>query len=308
MGLMDAWKVVFYTVLAVFKFVVTLVAGDSIFFKEIKGDIVLVTGGGSGIGRLMCLKLAQRGAIIVTWDVNAKGNQETVSMIQKEGGKATAYTVDLTNKEQVYEAADKVRQEVGTVSILINNAGIVSGSSILDTSDSKIIQTFDVNVLAHFWTIKAFLPAMLETRRGHIVTIASIAGQCGANKLVDYCSSKFAAVGLNDSLTVELFRQGHSDYIKTTVVCPYVISTGMFAGVQSSLLPILEPKDVAERVVTGILSDQDMIIIPGWTALTLALKSMLPVKAMLWMSQAFGFNTAMDQFTGRLADTNSKTK
>ena len=73
---------------------------------------------------------------------------------------------------------------------------------------------------------------MLKHKLGHVVNVASMAGQSGTNKLVDYCSSKFAAVGLDEAFRAELFVQGHSDYIKTTVVCPYYISTGMFAGVQ----------------------------------------------------------------------------
>ena len=73
---------------------------------------------------------------------------------------------------------------------------------------------------------------MIEHKLGHIVNVASLAGHSGTNKLVDYCSSKFAAVGLDEAFRVEMFVQGHSDYIKTTVVCPYYISTGMFAGVQ----------------------------------------------------------------------------
>ena len=91
----------------------------------------------------------------------------------------------------------------------------------------------NVNVLAHFWTIKCFLPQMISAKKGHIVTVASVAGLAGTNKLVDYCSSKFANVGMDDALKVELMVQGLDKYIKTTLICPYYISTGMFAGVQS---------------------------------------------------------------------------
>ena len=96
---------------------------------------------------------------------------------------------------------------MGHVSILVNNAGIVSGTALLDTPDSKIIRTFDVNILAHFWTLKAFLPAMISQKDGHIVNVASLAGHSGTHKLVDYCASKFAAVGLDEALRVELFVQ-----------------------------------------------------------------------------------------------------
>ena len=155
-------------------------------------------------------------------------------MIKNNGGTAYAYTVDLCSREKIYEAAKQLKQEVGSVKILVNNAGIVSGSTVLDTPDEKIIRTFDVNVLAHFWTMKAFMPDMINNKKGHIVNVASLAGYSGSNKLVDYCSSKFAALGIDDALKVELMAQGH-DYIKTTVVCPYYISTGMFAGVNSKV-------------------------------------------------------------------------
>ena len=90
---------------------------------------------------------------------------------------------------------------VGDVTMVINNAGVVSGRPLIQCSDESIQRTFDVNVLAHFWIIKAFLPAMIEKNSGHIVNIASAAGLVGAAGLVDYCSSKFAAVGLHESLT-----------------------------------------------------------------------------------------------------------
>ena len=102
-------------------------------------------------------------------------------------------------------------------------------------SADKIVRTFNVNVLAHFWTIKTFLPDMINAKKGHIVTIASLAGHAGTNKLVDYCASKSANIGMDEALKVELSVQGLSNMIKTTVVCPYYISTGMFEGVQSKV-------------------------------------------------------------------------
>jgi len=269
------------------------------FTKSIQGEIVLITGGGSGIGRLMALKLSKLGAVIVTWDVNTKGNEETVSMIQNIGGTAFAYTVDITNRQKIYAAADEVKQDVGTVSILINNAGIVSGSTLLTTPDEKIIRTFDVNVLAHFWTIKSFMPDMILKQKGHIVNVASMAGHSGMSKLVDYCSSKFAAVGLDDALKVELKVQGHDDYIKTTVVCPYYISTGMFAGVQSKIIPILEPEHVAESAVQGIITNKPQVIVPWWCAFLITSKTIIPQDGFMYLSKVFGFNSSMDDFQGR---------
>lgn len=279
--------------------VVKLCLPQAMFEKDISGQVVLVTGGGSGIGRLMCLRFARLGATVVSWDINKAGNEETIAMIKKEGNKAFSYTVDMTNREKIYECAKKTKAEVGPVSILVNNAGIVSGTPLLDTPDEKIVRTFDVNIMAHFWTIKAFLPDMINHKQGHLVNVASLAGHSGTNKLVDYCASKFAAVGLDESLRVELFVQGHSEYIKTTVICPYYISTGMFAGVQSKLIPILEPEFVADNVVSGVLTNREVVLLPWWSFLLIALKAVMTEPAFMKLSQAFGFNCSMDQFQGR---------
>jgi len=267
--------------------------------KNISGQVVLVTGGGSGIGRLMCLRYARLGATVVTWDINKLGNEETVEMVKKEGNRAFSFTVDMSSKDDIYRVAEKTKEDVGPVTILVNNAGIVSGTAVMDTPDAKIVKTFEVNVLAHFWTIKAFLPDMIKHKLGHIVNVASLAGHSGTNKLVDYCSSKFAAVGLDEAFRVELFVQGHSDYIKTTVVCPYYISTGMFAGVQSKLIPILVPEYVADSVVGATLTNREVLLLPWWSFMLIALKAIVPEPAFMRLSQAFGFNCSMDQFEGR---------
>jgi len=279
---------------------VKIILPQKMFEKNITGQVVLVTGGGSGIGRLMCLRFARLGATVVTWDINKLGNEETVDMIKKEGNRAFSYTVDMSSKDDIYRTAEKTKEDVGPVTILVNNAGIVSGTSLLDTPDNKIVKTFEVNILAHFWTIKAFLPDMIKHKLGHIVNVASLAGQSGTNKLVDYCSSKFAAVGLDEAFRVEMFVQGHSDYIKTTVVCPYYISTGMFAGVQSKIIPILVPEFVADSVVSATITNKEVLLLPWWSFILICLKSVVPEPAFIRLSQAFGFNCSMDQFEGRV--------
>merc|ERR1712039_824033 len=119
---------------------------------------------------------------------------------------------------------------------------------------------------------------MLDQQCGHIVNLASVAGQAGTNKLVDYFASKFACVGLDEALRVEIAVQGNSQYIKTTVVCPYYISTGMFSGVSSKIIPILEPDFVAESAVQGIITNKPEVIVPWWCAFLITAKTMVPHK------------------------------
>lgn len=269
--------------------------------KNIEGQVVLVTGGGSGIGRLLCLKLAKKGARIVTWDVNKAGNEETLTQVTAAGGQCYIYTVDLCDRHAVYAAAAKVKQEVGKVDILVNNAGIVTGKNFMEAPDELIQKTFDVNILSHFWTTKAFLGDMMSTNKGHIVTIASVAGLAGVNKLADYCASKFAAVGFDESLRLELKVGGYTG-VKTTAICPYYINTGMFEGVQSKLIPILKPEYVSDEIVDAILLDYYDLVLPRFCRYLILLKYFLPNRLLMLFGEMSGITCSMNDFVGRKKD------
>ncbi|XP_066235122.1 short-chain dehydrogenase/reductase family 16C member 6-like [Saccopteryx leptura] len=270
--------------------------------KNVAGEIVLITGAGSGLGRLMAIKFARLGAILVLWDINEEGNMETCRLAKENGGeKVFAYKCDCSNRQEVYRVADQVKKEVGDVTLLINNAGIVSGKLFLNTPDHMVEKSFLVNVLSHFWTCKAFLPAMIKANHGHLVCISSAAGVIGINGLTDYSSSKFAALGLAESLFFELKLIKKSS-LKTTIICPFFIKTGMFDGATtkySFLLPILELEYVAQKVINAILEEQLYLIMPRFVYIALLLKQVLPLKMMIALAEYVGVDSCMASFKGR---------
>ncbi|NXU52161.1 RDHE2 dehydrogenase, partial [Turnix velox] len=270
--------------------------------KNVSGEIVLITGAGSGIGRLLALKFARLGATVVLWDINQQGLKETSKLARENGAvQVHSYICDCSKRQEVYKVADQVKKEVGDVSILINNAGIVTGKSFIDSPDSLVEKCMEVNIMAHFWTYKAFLPAMIASNHGHLVSIASSAGLTGVNRLSDYCASKFAAVGFAESVNLEMKVLGKTG-IKTTIVCPYFINTGMFDGCTSKwprLLPNLEPEYVAEKVMTAIRRDQEMLLIPRSLYFIFSLKGFLPAKVGVLFADYLGVLNVMDKFTGR---------
>jgi len=164
---------------------------------------------------------------------------------------------------------------------------------------AKIEQTFKVNSLAHFWTVKAFLPGMIAAKRGHIVTISSLAGMFSASKLVDYCASKFAAVGFAEALGFELQRFEHQDDVKNSVICPFYIKSPLFEGAASKILPVLEPDFVAEEIVKAVLTNTEMVILPWYVKYLVILKALVPVASFNAFAEAFGSNNTMDSWTGR---------
>ena len=229
---------------------------DNIFPKTIKGSVAVITGAGSGIGRGLAVKLASMGVKVALWDLNQQGMEETLAMVKEVGGQGAIYKVNVCDKELVYSTALQVKEDLGPCTILINNAGIVTGKSILDVEDSKASLTLGVNTESHFWSVKAFLPHMIDKNEGHVVTISSAAGLVGVAGLCDYCASKFGAKGFNEALRLELRKMGKYG-VNTLVVCPYFINTGMFDGVRTRfpfgfLLPILQPEYVVHKIVQGI--------------------------------------------------------
>ncbi|XP_076437686.1 protein dhs-3-like [Babylonia areolata] len=293
---MFLYKVTYYWWEAIFKCILP----SKWFKKDVAGQRVLITGAGSGLGKLMAQRFMELGCNLVLWDVNT----ESVRSMEEEMGRhvqCKAYTVDLADRDQIYQAADRVKQELGTVDILVNNAGIVTGRKFLDCPDNLIEKTMAVNANAHFWTVKAFLPAMMAQNKGHIVNIASSAGLFGVTGLADYCASKFAAVGFDESLRFELETMGRTG-LNTTVVCPYFINTGMFDGVQTRfpwLLPILDPVQTVDSIMDAVLCNQAIIILPRFLYVAYALKGVLPVKVQRVLNAHMGISASMDTFVGR---------
>lgn len=268
--------------------------------SKISGQNVLITGAGHGIGRLLAERVIDRGGHVIAWDID----QEAVDSLASEyAGQVDAYQVDLSQKAATLAAAEQVLLDQGGVDILVNNAGVVQGKSILDCSDEGIERTFAINILAHFWTVRAFLPGMIERGHGHIVTVSSGGGIIGAPMLSDYSASKFAAFGFDESLRLE-FKRNYLP-IKTTIVCPYYINTGMFAGVKtrfSWLLPILEPDDVADKMIRAIEKDRQRLIMPPFAYSTFPMR-LLPVDLFDFVTDFFGITRSMDEFIGHGQET-----
>lgn len=278
-----------------------------LFMKSVANDTVLITGAASGIGKLLATKFARLGAKVALLDMNAKAVEQAAGEVAKEaeakGHKADRiahFVGDLSDRENTYEAIEKVKQQCGDVTILVNNAGIVTGKKLLDASDKAIDMTMRVNTDAHFWTLKACLPSMLENNRGHVVSMASSAGLGGIAGLIDYCASKWGACGTMEALRGEIRKVGKTG-VKTTCVCPYYIKTGMFTGAKSKwpkLMPMLEPEDVAERIMQAVRCDQELLVMP--LAINLVfLAKLLPVPVYDAIQELVGINDSMDEFKGR---------
>ena len=260
---------------------------------------VVITGSGSGIGKMLALQIASLGGHVVVWDLRESATQETLQELRASGHRATAVACDVRDREAVERTAGELIARLGHIDVLINNAGIVSGKELLDLEPAEIIASFQTNILAHFWTLRAFLPHMISRGKGNIVTIASAAGLAGAPKLADYAATKFAAMGLDDVLRAELSTRAPA--IRTTVVCPFFIKGEMFRGVKSRfnfLLPVLKPEYVTRRILSAVARGRKRLILPRIVYLNYPLR-LLPVSVFDYINRVLGVHAAMRKFVGK---------
>ncbi len=261
--------------------------------------VIVITGAASGIGKLLALKFDASGDIVFALDIDELGLGR---LREESGGRVHGVLCDLSSKTSISEAFRKVLSRCDHIDVLVNNAGIVHGIFFQDQSQAQIEQTFAINAISHFYTIQEVLPSMTKRNQGHIVTVASAGGFIGAPQLSAYSSSKFAAVGTLESLRGELRAAGVN--IKTTLVAPFFIRTGMFDGVRTRfpfLLPILKPEYVAERIFKAIVRKRARVIMP-WFVYTVFPMRLLPPAWFDVIADFFGINSVMTHFTGRKKD------
>ncbi|KAK7539781.1 uncharacterized protein J3D65DRAFT_601820 [Phyllosticta citribraziliensis] len=222
------------------------------------GEIVVVTGGCSGIGAEIVrglLEGAGRGKVtIVVVDVQVLPEEF------EERDEIVFYFCDLASSASIHEACAAIRSEVGDPSVLINNAGIARSCDLLADDDAYNDRLFRVNVLALFTLVREFVPGMLAARKGHVVTIASTASFVTPPGMVDYCASKAAALSLHEGLSTELrtrYAARGGRHILTTVMHPGWVGTTLVNGWKSSLVctgqTLISPRVVADRVVANVL-------------------------------------------------------
>jgi len=191
------------------------------------GQVVLVTGAGSGIGREMALLFANLGASVHVVDIGTESAEAVVDEIAAAGGKASAHTVDCSDSAAVEALAESVFAEGKGLDVLCNNAGIGHGGPIEETELGDWERVIAVNLMGVIYGMHSFVPRLLaQGRPAHIVNTASLAGLVASPQMAPYCTSKFGVVGLSESADAELAGRG----IRVTALCPGIIYTPILAN------------------------------------------------------------------------------
>ncbi len=269
---------------------------------------VLITGGASGIGRIMGRMALEKGAAcLIIWDINPQNIASAVNELSHIG-KVKGYVVDVSRNDLVTEGYAKVMNECGEIDILINCAGIVTSNKTFDrqTAD-EIVRTMNINTIAPMLVTRVMLPGMIRRNRGHVCTIASAGGMLSNPKMSVYAASKWGAIGWSDSVRIEL--QDMKSDVHITTVAPYYINTGMFDGVKSRIIPILKPEYAARKIIRAIERNKTFKGIPFGFHFIRFWQAILPTRIFDWLfGEVFGIYHTMDAFTGRKNGRTAVTK
>lgn len=190
--------------------------------NSFKGKVALVTGASSGIGEAIAVALASEGATVI---LTARDEAKLLQVRERcvaAGGNAQIQIAEVTDETQMQALADAVHAQYPALDLLINNAGVVMGGMTWEVEPADWRRLHEINVMGVVHGIRAFVPKMIERQKGgHIVNVASVAGFAGSRGMGTYSASKFAVVGLSESLRLEL----HRHKIGVTVVCPGYVNT-----------------------------------------------------------------------------------
>ncbi|KAK4227975.1 hypothetical protein QBC38DRAFT_362961 [Podospora fimiseda] len=260
---------------------------------DLSEEVIVITGGASGLGLLIAEVYGMRGATVAVLDVEEMENGEARGV--------TYYKCDVTDKEQLAKVAKQIEKDLGPPTILINNAAIVPGKPLLSLTLPEIDRSISTNLLSHFYTLKTFLPYLTSSDSGAtIVTISSVIGILGAANLTDYAASKAGVSALHKSLAAEL-KQSHPN-IRMVLVTPGQLSTPLFYGVQTPnafLAPVVEPVDVAKEVIKAIDEGQNAAIGMPLYARWIDWYNVLPIGFQAVVRKMSGIDKGMGGFVGR---------
>ncbi len=227
---------------------------------DIKGTVIVVTGGANGIGAAMARRFAREGAAaIVLGDLDEASLATVAAEVEAAGAVAVARRCDVSVEADVIALIDSAREH-GPVDLVCSNAGIGGGGGV-ELSNEHWQRVIDVNVMAHVYAARAALPAMIERGQGYLLNTASAAGLLTQIGSAPYAVTKHAAVALAEWLSVTHGDQG----IRVSVLCPQAVRTNMTAGSEGGGVAgvdgMIEPDDVADAVMEG-LADERFLILP----------------------------------------------
>ncbi len=218
---------------------------------ELKGKKAIITGGSRGLGKATALAFAKLGIDVAITGRNEKSLKETVAELKALGVNAAYEVFDVGNYEEVKVGIKNIISKLGTVDILVNNAGIAAFGTLNEMDSTLWEDIIKTNVLGMYYVTKEVLPYLIEKNEGDIINVSSTAGLSGNASTSAYSASKFAVIGMSQSLMKEVRKNN----IRVNTLTPSTIATDMALELgitDGNEEKVLQPEDFAQLIVAGL--------------------------------------------------------
>jgi short-subunit dehydrogenase len=237
--------------------------------RSLNGKVVAITGGARGIGKATATALVRRGCRVAIGDLELELAEQTASGL---GGGTIALPLDVTDRESFAKFLDETERQLGPVDVVINNAGIMPVTALVDESDASIKRQLDINIYGVIVGTQLGIERMRPRGSGHIVNIASQAGKTAIPGIATYSGTKHAVVGICEAVKAELRGSG----VEVHCVMPTVVNTELTAGVGQKLIKPVEAEDVANEIVDALELGRFDVFVPRSNAVMTRFAAVMP--------------------------------
>jgi NADP-dependent 3-hydroxy acid dehydrogenase YdfG len=259
--------------------------------RILAGQVVAITGGARGIGRVTAELLVAQGMRVAIGDVDFSAAEQT----SRELGTSTvALAVDVTDRHSFVTFLDEAERELGPIDVLINNAGIMPLGTFVEEDDDTARRIIDINVHGVINGLKTVLPGMIMRRKGHVINIASQAGKYGFPGGATYCASKAAVINLSRAVRKELRGSG----VELSVISPVAVNTELGLGLaepRQRQFRKIEPQDVAQAILETLRVPTFDVHVPKQMKVGERVVSLLPISAQDSLSRLSGGDAVLTQ-------------
>lgn len=256
--------------------------------RSLNGKVVAITGGARGIGKATAQALVRKGARVAIGDLDTELAEQTAAEL---GGGTVALALDVTDRGSFTAFLDEAERQLGPVDVLVNNAGIMPVTPLVEESDASIKRQLDINVYGVIVGMQLAIERMQPRNSGQIVNLASQAGKGGIAGIATYSASKHAVVGLSEAARMELRETD----VEIACVMPTVVNTELTHGVEQRLVKAVEVEDVANEIVDALEVPRFDVFVPRSNGVMFKIVQILPRRTREAIGRLFGIHKLMTE-------------
>lgn len=257
--------------------------------RSLSGKVVAITGGARGIGKTTAAALVAKGCRVALGDLDQEPAEQAAAQL---GGGTIALPLDVTDRASIERFLDETERRLGPLDVLINNAGVMPVTPLVEESDDSIRRQLDINLYGVIVGTQLAIARMRPRRGGHVVNVASSAGKAGVPGIATYSATKHAVVGFTEAVRAE----HRDDGIDFSYVMPITVNTQLIEGLEDQRgVKRVEPEDVAAEIVDALETAKVDVYVPRQLRASVVVGTMLPRRAREALGRLMGIDKVMTE-------------